>query len=228
MHNKIQQWFLEKYLKSVFHLRITWFLLAVAMTAFPVLALYYDIIPKSDRIGVIFAMLAVALAFTCFQIYYMKRWTWRSLGFRSDNFRKGIPMYSKLFLVCLGVFILALILFPIERKEVPMEKRWMVLGVIPFMLSFIQEFLFRCVLLRILEHACRTKWGIVIWSACLFMALHAFYPYHRGLILPLTFLMGGAFTWVYMRHPNWVLASLVHWPLNVIAIFVSLFFFGPG
>ena len=147
--------------------------------------------------------------------------SWRDLGFRWDNTRAAWLPYAAL--AVLGVA--AIVIVARVAGRVPRAEWWLAPHfayglLIP--VSVVQEFFFRGLLIPLLQRVNQRRWFVITADASLFAFLHVIFP-DPASVLPLSFLGGIVFAWLWLRWPNIWLASAAHVVLN--AAFV-LFCFG--
>lgn len=180
----------------------------------PVSFLRLEIIPRKYY-------LAVLAIFTClvFILIIKERWTLKDLNIRIDNLQKAAIPYS--IFTTIGVLALIIIATIIGKEKIPLNLYFLFLGwSLP--IGLIQEFLYRGFLIHELRRATASLTVIILASASIFAFLHILYE-PALLILPLTFLAGAAFTWMYLKYPNILLISLSHGILNFVAIWYGFF-----
>ncbi len=180
----------------------------------PVLLLYFNFVPRSYYLVVLACCTVFVLA-----LIYKEHWTLTALNLRLDNLGGALLPYTVF--TALGIIMLAG-----TMKVLGLQTS----TVNPYVLFFawslpigaIQEFLYRGFLMREL-HRLHTSMAVaIIINALLFMMLHILYnpPF---LILPLTFLAGLGFAWMYEKYPNLFLIALSHGVLNFFALKYGFF-----
>lgn len=184
----------------------------------PVFLLYFKIVPDSWRL---FFLAAGALAI--YGIIRHESWTHEEMGVRHDNIRRALPLY-------LGFTILAIIaLYILDEKVDPVNfsdkvsQAYLFRTLILFLpISFFQEFAFRSFLIQRFKLIFNHNFTIILVNTLLFTMIHVIYP---SLIigLPLAFVGGIFFTWLYLKHPNLLLISLAHAVTNVVAVLLGFF-----
>jgi membrane protease YdiL (CAAX protease family) len=181
----------------------------------PVFLLYFNIVPPSWR----FFFLSLG-ALAIYGIIIKEQWTHEEMGIRHDNFWKSLPYYV------LFTLISVLFLFLLDRKVNVgglITQRYFFQTLILFLpISFFQEFAFRSFLIPRLKLIFSHNFTIILVNTILFTIIHVIYP---SLIvsLPLSFLGGLFFTWLYLKHPNLLLISLAHAVTNVVAVLLGFF-----
>ena len=180
----------------------------------PVLLLYYKVLPGNFRFLMLFAV-----AILLYGIVKNDHWTYRDLGIKRDFMKDIIPYL--LFTVG-GVFFL-IWLSQIVPHE-PFLKWW---RNIQFLLLFIpisvlQEIVFRGVLMNMLRRAFSSPIFIIILNASVFALMHVIYL-NSVFVLPMTFIAGIGFAWMYYRYQNLTLISVAHTILNFTAMILGFF-----
>ena len=148
-------------------------------------------------------------------------WSFRDLGIRWDNARAAALPYG--ILAALGA--MAIVTVALAMGRVPAVAWWakphFALGLfIP--VSAAQELFYRGLLIPLLQCIHAARWFVIVANAALFAFLHIIFP-NAPVVMPLSFLGGLVFAWLWLRWPNLWLASAAHVVLN--AAFV-LFCFG--
>ena len=183
----------------------------------PVVLLYLNIIHGSWRIF----MLSIS-ALLIYGIMNREKWTYNDIGLQLGNFNKYIPQYS--IFTAVGI---ALLFFLAQFAEV--DAGASSTGVLQkFLLfipiSFFQEFAFRAFLMPRLRLITKNTPLVIITNAAIFAFMHAIYPL-PSIMIPLAFLGGIYFAWIYNRLPDLVLISISHALLNIVAIMLGFFVF---
>jgi len=180
----------------------------------PILLLFYKVIPSGFRIGVL-----LLVTFIIYGIAKYEKWNNEDFGIPSKWNKYFWPYFI---FTIVGVAFL----FLIEELEIgtPFLNWWknakFLLLFIP--LSVLQELIFRGVLMHMLRRAFISKWFIIILNAALFAIMHIIYL-KPLLTLPLTFVAGIGFAWIYYKYPNLILISIAHTILNFVAMVFGFF-----
>jgi membrane protease YdiL (CAAX protease family) len=180
----------------------------------PILLLYYKVIPSSFRI-----LLLLLVSFFIYGIARYEKWNNLDFGIQA-SWRKYFLPYL-IFTVCGVIF-----LFLVEELEIgsPMLNWWtnikFLLLFIP--LSVIQEIIFRGVLMNMLRRVFSNMWFVIILNAGVFALMHIIYL-KAFFTLPLTFIAGVGFAWMYYKYPNLVLISISHTILNFVGMVLGFF-----
>ncbi|HNW71759.1 MAG TPA: type II CAAX endopeptidase family protein [Candidatus Paceibacterota bacterium] len=181
----------------------------------PVILLYFNILPVSWRM----VLLAVSSLFI-YGIIRKEEWTHEEMGLRNDNFKKGIPFY--LLFTIIGIAILYLLDFKLNLPNVETQKYVLRTWIFFIPISVFQEFAFRSFLIPKLKKIFTNNFVIILVNAVLFTLIHTIYP-NLGIGLPLAFLSGILFAWLYIKYPNLVLVSISHAVLNIVAVLLGFF-----
>lgn len=183
----------------------------------PTLLLYYHVIPGQFRIILLFAV-----ALLLYGIIKRAHWTYADLAIRKDFLKDVIP-YALFTLGGMGFIIWLWYITPFKTVR-PSYEWWedarFLLLFIP--ISVLQEVVFRGVLMKLLRHAFSSPLFIIMVNASLFTLIHIIYA-HSVVVLPLTFIGGIGFAWIYYTYPNLILISLSHTILNFVAMILGFF-----
>ncbi len=181
----------------------------------PVALIYWGIIPRGSFVPV----LAIYTSFVILLVLH-EHWSLKTLDIRFDNIRKTAIPY--LIFTAAGVAAI-IVLASLLEKEILMPGNLYVLFFLwSLPIGFVQEFLYRGFLMHEL-HRVYTSVGTVIFvNAVLFAFLHILYT-PAAVIVPITFVGGLAFAYMYHKYPNLLLISISHGILNFVAIVYSFF-----
>jgi membrane protease YdiL (CAAX protease family) len=187
----------------------------VLIFVLPVALLYFDILSEGWRI--------VLLAICSLLIYGIIRhenWTHEDLGLRDDNIMKSLPYY--LFFTIIGSVLLLFIanragIYAIDTPGFFIRTLALFLPI-----SFFQEFAFRSFLIPRLKSVFNNSFLVIFSNAVLFSIIHIIYP-SINIGLPITFVGGIFFAWLYLKYPNFLLVSLAHSALNITAVLLGFF-----
>lgn len=180
----------------------------------PILLLYFKIIPNDLRIVILFGV-----AILLYGIVKHAKWTYRDLGVKK-NFLKDIVPYT-MFTVSAVLFLLWL------SQIVPHEPFMGWWKNIKFLLLFIpvsvvQEIVFRGILMNMLLRVFSSRVFIIALNAAVFAFMHVIYM-NSIFVLPMTFIAGVGFAWMYLRYKNLILISISHTILNFVAMLLGFF-----
>ena len=180
----------------------------------PVLLLYFKILSGNFRF-----ILLLGVSILLYGIVKHNHWTYADLGIK-HNFMKDIVPYI---LFTIGGVLFLVWLATIVPHE-PFLKWW---KNIKFLLLFIpisvlQEVAFRGVLMNMLKRAFKSPIFIVGLNAGVFALMHVIYL-HSTFVLPMTFIAGIGFAWLYYKYENLILISLAHTILNFVAMILGFF-----
>lgn len=180
----------------------------------PVLLLYYKVLPGNFRFLMLFAV-----AILLYGIVKYDHWSYSDLGIKWDFMKDFVP-YS-LFTVG-GVFFLIWLAQIVPHS--PFLEWWenakFLLLFIP--ISILQEIVFRGVLMNMLRRAFRSPIFIIGLNACVFSLMHVIYL-NSTFVLPMTFIAGVGFAWMYYKYENLQLISVAHTILNFTAMILGFF-----
>ena len=181
----------------------------------PVAVLYFKILPPNWN----YVLLAVGALFI-YGIIRHEHWTHEDMGIRYDNFKNALPFY----LVFTVLSILALFLIDHKVKTADVDSlKFIIRTLILFLpISFFQEFVFRSFLIPRLKEVFKNTYVIIFSNAVLFTLIHIIYP-NLGISIPIAFVSGIFFAWLYWKYPNLLLISLSHAVLNVAALLLGFF-----
>lgn len=190
------------------------FLQILYLFVIPTLLLYFKVLPGNFRFAMI---LGVALLFL--GIIYHAKWTHTDVGI-NKNFMKDIVPYS--------LFTVGGVLFLVWLAQVVPHNPFLewddnirfLLLFIP--LSVLQEIIFRGVLMNMLERVFSNPIFIILLNAILFAMIHVIYL-NSIFVLPMTFIAGIGFAWMYYKYKNLPLISISHTILNFVAMILGFF-----
>jgi membrane protease YdiL (CAAX protease family) len=180
----------------------------------PTLLLYFKVIPGDFRVIVLFI-----IAILLFGIVKRSKWSYRDMGIHK-GFIKDIIPYS--------VFTIGGVLFLVWLSRIvphePFLDWWknikFLILFIP--LSVVQEIVFRGILMKMLKHAFSNPVLIIALNAAVFAFMHVIYL-NSMFILPMTFIAGIGFAWMYYKYKNLILISVSHTILNFVAMILGFF-----
>ncbi len=183
----------------------------------PTLLIYYNVVPGQFRIVLLFGV-----ALLLYGIVKRAHWTYEDLAIKK-NFLKDLVPYLLFTVVGVGVLI-----FMSEKIPAIEEKRYyewwenarFLLLFIP--ISVLQEIIFRGVLMHMLRRAFKSVPFIIILNASVFALIHIIYL-NAFVVMPLTFVAGVGFAWIYYKYPNLIMISLAHTVLNFTAMILGFF-----
>jgi membrane protease YdiL (CAAX protease family) len=89
-------------------------------------------------------------------------------------------------------------------------------------LSVLQEVIFRGVLMNMLRRVFTNPVFIIGLNASLFALMHVIYL-NSAFVLPVTFIAGVGFAWMYYKYQNLVLISISHTILNFVGMILGFF-----
>ncbi len=180
----------------------------------PILLLYFKILPGNFRF-----VLLLTVALLLYGIVRRAHWTDTDFGIKK-NFMEDIVPYT--------LFTVGGVLFLVWLAQVvphsPFLEWWenakFLLLFIP--LSLLQEIIFRGILMNMLERTFTSAIFIITLNAAVFAMMHVIYL-NSLFVLPLTFLAGIGFAWMYYQYKNLYLISISHTILNFVAMILGFF-----
>ncbi|MBP6931211.1 MAG: CPBP family intramembrane metalloprotease [Candidatus Pacebacteria bacterium] len=180
----------------------------------PVFLLYFNIIPGSYRFLVLFFVAIMLLG-----VIHRAAWTYEDIGFKKDWWADW--KYYLLFTFGAIFFLLWLeTLVPHNPMLDWYENKKFLLLFAP--ISILQEIIFRGVLIKMLLKAFDDIKIVIFINALVFALIHVIYA-NAVFVLPLTFMAGIGFAWMYVYKPNIILISISHTILNFIAMVLGFF-----
>lgn len=181
----------------------------------PVFLIYFNILPVSWRM----ILLGIS-ALVIYGIIRKEEWSYEDMGLHHHNFNEAWWVYLSFTL--LGVFVL-FILHDIFNMPDISSKTFIILTCTFFIpISFFQEFVFRVFLMPRLKAIYKNDLFVIFINTILFTLMHIIYS-GWVVILPLVFLSGILFAWLYLKYPNMVLVSITHAVLNITAVLLGFF-----
>lgn len=180
----------------------------------PILLLYFKIIPNEFRI-----ILLLGVAILLYGIVKHNKWTYLDLGIKR-NFKEDFIPYT--------IFTVSGVLFLLWLSQiVPHEPFLGWWKNIRFLFLFIpvsvlQEIVFRGTLMNMLNRAFKSPIFIIALNAGIFALMHVIYL-NSVFVLPMTFIAGIGFAWMYLKYKNLILISISHTILNFVAMVLGFF-----
>ncbi len=180
----------------------------------PTLLIYYGIIPPGFRVIILLLITLLLLG-----IIKHDLWTHSDVGIQKDYMKDIVP-YIIFTLGGIGFIVWLSTIVPHSPLVEWWENAKFLLLFIP--ISILQEIIFRGVLMNMLRRAFVSPIFIIILNASLFSLIHVIYL-NSVFVLPLTFIGGIGFAWIYYKYPNLILISASHTILNFIAMILGFF-----
>lgn len=180
----------------------------------PILLLYFKIIPNEFRVILLFGV-----AILLYGIVKHNKWTYSDLGIKRD-LKEDLAPYT--------VFTVGGVLFLLWLSQiVPHEPFLGWWKNIKFLLLFIpisvlQEIVFRGILMDMLNKVFKSPIFIIVINAGIFALMHVIYL-NSIFVLPMTFMAGIGFAWIYFKYKNLILISISHTILNFVAMVLGFF-----
>jgi len=180
----------------------------------PVILLYFEIIPNNLRV-----VMLLVISMLLYGIVKHAQWTYSDMGINRD-FMKDIVPYS--------LFTIGGVLFLVWLAQVvphsPFLEWWenkkFLLLFVP--ISVLQEVVFRGILMKFLRKAFTSPIFIILLNSAVFAFMHVIYL-NSIFVLPMTFIAGVGFAWMYYRYENLPLISISHTILNFTAMILGFF-----
>lgn len=180
----------------------------------PILLLYFGVIPKDLRAVMLFGVAILLLG-----IIKHAKWSYLDIGIHK-NFMKDIIPYT---LMTVGGVLFLVWLAQIVPHE-PFLNWWKNLRFLLLFIpvSILQEIVFRGILMNMLRRVFSSPIFIISLNATVFAFMHVIYL-NSVFVLPMTFIAGIGFAWMYFRYKNLILISISHTILNFVAMILGFF-----
>lgn len=185
----------------------------------PILLIDLGVLSIRYRTAMLIALVSILIA-----IVIKEKWTPKMLGFDFINIKKYLIPY-------LGYTILAvlfIILFGENIGQEELAKWWnynhFIYGFL--LVSAFQEIAYRGYLIPALGKLIKRPFHIIIVNTLLFTFLHSIFP-NPIIGLPLAFIGGIGFAYMYTRYPSLILIILCHAVINFLVVLYG-FFAIPG
>ena len=191
----------------------------IVIFVLPVVLLMTGIVSVDRRLWVLLVFSLIVL-FTVIR----EKWSWQNLGFGDKSFKKSLIPY--LIFTCLVLFVIILI---VKLSERSILRNWWQYPHFLFMfipISFLQEFTYRAFLIPKLKILFKSGVWVVLINAMLFAFSHLIFP-DLQIALPMAFIGGLGFAFMYYKYPNLILVSLSHMVLNFTTVLYTFFSFFP-
>lgn len=180
----------------------------------PTLLLYYGVVPGKYRVFMLFG-----IALLLYGIIRRANWTYGDMGIKKNFLQDSLP-YVLFTIAGVGFLVWLSSIVPHDPfLDWWKNVRFLVLF-IP--LSVLQEVVFRGILMNMLRRAFANPLFIIVINASVFALIHVIYV-NALFVLPLTFIAGLGFAWIYYQYPNLVLISISHTILNFVAMICGFF-----
>ena len=189
----------------------------IVIFVLPVVLLMTGIVSVDRRLWVLLVFSLIVL-FTVIR----EKWSWQNLGFGDKSFKKSLIPY--LIFTCLVLFVIILI---VKLSERSILRNWWQYPHFLFMfipISFLQEFTYRAFLIPKLKILFKSGVWVVLINAMLFAFSHLIFP-DLQIALPMAFIGGLGFAFMYYKYPNLILVSLSHMVLNFTTVLYTFFSF---
>lgn len=180
----------------------------------PTLLMYFKVLSGNFRF-----LLLLGVAILLFGIIKHAKWTYADMGIRRDFMKDLVPYL--LFTVG-GIFFLIWLAQIVPHS--PFLNWWknfkFLILFIP--ISILQEVIFRGVLMNMLRRVFVNPIFIIVLNAAVFAMMHVIYL-NSIFVLPMTFIAGIGFAWMYYQYENLPLISISHTILNFTAMIFGFF-----
>jgi membrane protease YdiL (CAAX protease family) len=180
----------------------------------PTLLLYFGVIPEHYRV-----VLLAIVGFLMLGIIRHNKWTHADIAIMPDWMKDIVP-YTLFTIGGIGFLVWLSFVVPHAPLLDWWENKQFLLLFIP--ISVLQEVIFRGFLMNLLRRAFSSPIFIIALNATLFALLHVIYL-NSTFVLPLAFIAGIGFAWMYYQYPNLILISLAHTVLNFTAMILGFF-----
>ncbi len=183
----------------------------------PTLLLYYGIIPGQFRL-----VMLSGVAILLYGIIRHANWTYADLGIHRDFIKDIIPYAIFTIIGIVSLYFISELAPKIIEARI--YKWWENLRFLFLFIpiSILQEVIFRGVLMNMLQRVFKNPIFIIGLNASLFALIHIIYL-NQTIILPITFIGGIGFAYIYYKYPNLILISLSHAILNFTAMILGFF-----
>lgn len=187
----------------------------ITVFIFPIVLLVTGILPLEHRV-LILGLLVGALSI----VLIAERWTPKMLGFRYSLSRSSIVAY--LIFTTLGV--VGIMQLGKYLGYTPVHNWWHNPHFLYLFLivSGLQEIAYRGYLMPALATFEKSSLARILTNAALFTFLHAIFPNYI-VNLPLAFIGGVGFAYMYNKYPSILLISISHAVLNFVAVWLGFF-----
>ncbi len=183
----------------------------------PVVLIYLGVIPYEWRIIILLCITLLMVGIIRYQ-----HWTKVQLGLEKPFAPRTLFAWGAFTLIAAIGIIAYARRFGFEHITLfRWQESWrLVLFFIP--LSVLQEVAYRAFLTERLRHFSFSFWHRIFLNAALFTLLHIIYPY-AAITLPIAFVGGVLFSWLYEKYPSLLLACIAHCVVNFIAVYFRFF-----
>jgi membrane protease YdiL (CAAX protease family) len=185
----------------------------------PIILINTGVLPIQHRVAILTVLVGLL-----FIVLIMEKWNFKMLGFGNVS-RKAVLAYTLFTLA--GV---ALIAVTGRHIGTPIEGSWWQYPhflYLFFLVSATQEIAYRGYLMPALATFEKSPVALILTNAALFTFLHSIFPNYL-MNLPLAFVGGIAFAWIYLKYPNTLLIILSHAVLNFAAVWYGFFTLAGG
>lgn len=196
-------------LKTISHIQIFFIFIL------PIVLLYFEIIPKAYRIFVL-----IFMSLCIYGAMWHEKWSKQVIGIARGTYKK----YFLPYIIFSITGCVLLILYAKTLGNNPNPNWWKLphFWFLFLLVSFFQEFAYRSFLSVLLSRLSSSVYVQVFFNALLFTFLHIIYP-NKLTMLPLAFVGGLFFSYIYSKYPNLILISISHSILNFTAVLYGFF-----
>jgi len=181
----------------------------------PIVLINAKVLPVQYRVVILTVLVGLL-----FVVLISEKWTFRMLGLTTKIPRKALLVYT-LFTIASAVFIAVA---GIHLGQSPSGPWWQYQHFVYlfFIVSVVQEIAYRGYLMPALATFEKSPLALMLTNAALFTFLHSIFPNYL-LNLPLAFIGGIAFAWIYYKYPYTFLIIISHAVLNFVAVWYGFF-----
>lgn len=142
---------------------------------------------------------------------------WKTLGIRTDNLKQCFIPYL-IFTIFSSVALF--VFFKISNAHVFLNSLWHNLYpnlLMLILIAFIQEFLFRSLLMGYLREKLNSPLLIIVINSLVFSLIHLIFPF-KTVLIPGSFIAGLGFATMFYYYPNLFLITASHAFLNYLLV----------
>ena len=179
----------------------------------PILLIHTGLFPMKWRFsgGILIGLLVIGIMIN-------EKWSLRKIGLNFNKPFDGFGLYSLITILSIGLILALANIFNFETIQLDLQEHEHFNIFLLFLLSFIQELIYRSFLIEKLKCLTTNKSKIILWASLLFAFMHTIFP-------PLlfftfgTFIAGLIWSWAYLKYPNLIFITLSHMAINATAIY---------
>lgn len=195
----------------------------LAVFIVPIVLLWQGIIPLKFRAvpGILFCV------YMAWHIFFYRKFSWKDLGMRTDNFKSSILPYALFTLFCVALMVIFshFHLLTDEKSHCPavlrtkLPKSWFFASYV-FLTAPIQEVFYQSVFFAEFKKRGISLVPLILISSLNFSVGHIFYS--SLAILAITFSVRIFWGLLYNKHQNLWLVALSHSILGAVAIYLKI------